>query len=61
MAKVALRKETPLIQIIDVPILPLEKNKLEKMIATILGFFVTTLLMILFLISKYKLISAIRN
>jgi len=35
VSKVALRKETPLVQIIDAPILPLEKIKSSKMIAMI--------------------------
>ncbi len=39
MAKVALRKETPLIQIIDSPILPLNKEKPGKSKMLILGAF----------------------
>ncbi len=35
-AKVTLRKETPLIQVIDYPILPLEKNKIGKMKYTLI-------------------------
>lgn len=39
MAKVALRKETPLIQVIDIPILPLPKDKLgNKKTAIVSGF-----------------------
>ena len=37
MAKVSLRKETPLIQIIDEPILPLKKEKLSKLKSFMLG------------------------
>lgn len=37
MAKVSLRKETPLIQVIDKPILPLEKERLGAFKALILG------------------------
>lgn len=36
ISKIALRKETPLVQIIDRPILPLEKDKLGKFRTTIL-------------------------
>jgi hypothetical protein len=37
LAKVTLRKETPLIQVIDSPILPLKKAKLGKAIGILLG------------------------
>ncbi|WP_316746912.1 lipopolysaccharide biosynthesis protein [Pedobacter gandavensis] len=37
ISKVSLRKETPLIQIIDTPILPLEQDKLGKLKGMILG------------------------
>ncbi|NCD70758.1 Wzz/FepE/Etk N-terminal domain-containing protein [Mucilaginibacter agri] len=40
LAKVSLRKETPLIQIIDSPILPLEKHRLGRIKSGILGGFV---------------------
>lgn len=39
MAKVSLRKETPLIQIIDSPILPLKKEKPSKIKFLVIGFF----------------------
>lgn len=39
MAKVALRKETPLIQIIDQPILPLHKQSLGKLNGLVVGVF----------------------
>ena len=39
MAKVSLRKETPLIQVIDKPILPLKKEKVGKLKSLILGGF----------------------
>ena len=38
LSKIQLRKETPLIQTIDTPILPLIVNKLGKIKASILGF-----------------------
>jgi hypothetical protein len=37
LAKVSLRKETPLIQVIDVPILPLKKEKLGRLKSMITG------------------------
>ncbi|AWG21421.1 lipopolysaccharide biosynthesis protein [Flavobacterium faecale] len=56
LAKVTLRKETPLIQIIDSPILPLKKEKLGKLKAIIIGGFLAGSLVIFFLIIK-KIIS----
>jgi hypothetical protein len=38
LAKVTLRKETPLIQIIDRPILPLAKERFGKAKGIVLGF-----------------------
>ena len=37
LAKISLRKETPLIQVIDTPILPLEQQKIGKLKGLILG------------------------
>ena len=50
LAKIALRKETPLIQLIDKPILPLEKNKFGKLNSIILGGLLSTVSTILYLI-----------
>jgi len=50
LAKVSLLKETPLIQIIDKPILPLEKEKVGKLKSLILGGFLAGFLTILYLI-----------
>jgi uncharacterized protein involved in exopolysaccharide biosynthesis len=50
LAKVNLRKETPLIQIIDQPVLPLEKIKISKLTSLILGGFLTAFITILFLV-----------
>lgn len=50
LAKVNLRKETPLIQTIDQPILPLEKEKLGRLKSLILGGFLTGFLIVLFLV-----------
>jgi hypothetical protein len=52
LAKVTLRKETPLIQVIDRPILPLEKEKFGKLKGIILGGFLFGFLSITFLIVK---------
>ena len=52
LAKVTLRRETPLIQVIDRPILPLEKEKFGKLKGVIFGGFLAGFLTILFLIFK---------
>jgi uncharacterized protein involved in exopolysaccharide biosynthesis len=52
MAKVSLRKETPLIQVIDRPILPLKKEKVGKLKSLILGSFLAGFLTVLGLIFK---------
>lgn len=49
IAKVGLRKETPLIQIIDKPILPLDKEKLGRFKSFVLGGFLAGFLTIPFL------------
>ena len=48
LAKVVLRKETPLIQIIDRPIFPLEKNKFGKAKSILLGFFIAGLISVFY-------------
>jgi hypothetical protein len=52
MAKVSLRKETPLIQVIDRPILPLKQEKVGKLKSLILGWFLAGFLTVLVLIFK---------
>lgn len=52
LAKVAVRKETPLIQVIDRPILPLEKEDVSFIKGFILGSFLTTIFVILYLIGR---------
>ena len=52
LAKVTLRKETPLIQIIDRPILPLEKESFGKVIGFLMGGVLAGFLVILGLILK---------
>jgi uncharacterized protein involved in exopolysaccharide biosynthesis len=52
----ALRKETPLIQVIDKPIFPLEKEKVGKLKTLVLGGFLAGFLTVLYLVfsSLYK-------
>jgi hypothetical protein len=52
MAKVTLLKETPLIQIIDKPILPLKKTKASKLKGLIFGGFLGAIFMIILLVAK---------
>ncbi|TDO77423.1 subunit length determinant protein [Flavobacterium chryseum] len=52
MAKVTLRKDTPLIQVIDRPILPLEKERFGRAKGLILGGFLAGFLTVLFLVIK---------
>jgi uncharacterized protein involved in exopolysaccharide biosynthesis len=56
MSKVTLLKETPLIQIIDKPILPLEKDKIGKLQAILLygflGGFIASIYLVLSQIFK---------
>jgi hypothetical protein len=52
LAKVTLRKETPLIQILDRPILPLKNDKITKFTGTILGGVIAGFIMLLGLILK---------
>jgi hypothetical protein len=56
MAKVNLRRETPLIQIIDRPILPLDKEQVSKRKSLIYGLIIGVISMIIFitLIDFYK-------
>jgi uncharacterized protein involved in exopolysaccharide biosynthesis len=52
MAKVSLRKETPLIQVIDKPILPLKKEGVGKLKSLLLGGFLAGVLTALILVFK---------
>lgn len=47
VAKMSLLQQTPLIQIIDRPILPLDKNRLGKLKALVIGGFIGIILMII--------------
>ena len=57
LAKISLRQEAPLIQVIDNPVLPLEKEKLGKISMLMLGFVIGALLCSIFLLFKRSIIS----
>ena len=50
LSKVSLRKETPLVQLIDRPILPLPKEKLGRLKSLVLGGFLAGFLSLLYLV-----------
>jgi uncharacterized protein involved in exopolysaccharide biosynthesis len=50
LSKVSLRKETPLVQLIDHPILPLEKEKLGRLKSIIIGGFLAGFLTVLYMV-----------
>lgn len=52
LAKVTLRKDTPLIQIIDKPILPLKKEKFGKLKGIVFGGFLAVFFIVFFLTLK---------
>ena len=52
IAKMSLLQETPLIQVIDRPILPLEKERVGKVIGIALGGILAAFLTICFLLMK---------
>ncbi|WP_374951150.1 lipopolysaccharide biosynthesis protein [Mucilaginibacter sp.] len=60
ISKVSLRKETPLIQEIDIPILPLEKYSVGKTKAFILGFIAAAFLSSFFILMKKIFVNALR-
>jgi hypothetical protein len=55
LAKVTVRKETPLIQIIDRPILPLRKDKFSSIKGVVFGGFIAVFLFLFFLIVRRAL------
>ncbi len=61
LARVALRKETPLIQVIDRPIFPLKKEKLGKLMGLVLGGILGGVIIVLLLVLKrwYKSLLAL--
>jgi len=50
LSKVSLRKETPLVQLIDRPILPLQKENLGRLKSLVLGGFLGGILTVLYLV-----------
>jgi uncharacterized protein involved in exopolysaccharide biosynthesis len=50
LSKVSLRKETPLVQLIDRPILPLEEEKVGRLKSLVLGGFLSGFLTVLYLV-----------
>jgi uncharacterized protein involved in exopolysaccharide biosynthesis len=58
LSKVSLRKETPLVQLIDRPILPLEKDKVGRLKSLELGGFLAGFLTLIYLIFRrsYRMI-----
>ncbi len=60
LSKISLRQETPLIQVIDNPILPLPVEKIGKLKGILVGVFFGIILSIIFLLTK-KLIGSLLN
>lgn len=58
LARMSLRNDKPLIQVLDRPILPLEKNKIGKVVGFILGGFIAGFLSVLILVLK-KIVKSI--
>jgi len=58
LSKITILKETPLIQIIDQPVFPLEKKRLGKIKAAVIGAFLTGFLtfLVLFVKKGFKMI-----
>jgi len=52
LAKISLRKETPLIQVIDRPVLPLENDRLGKVTCIFLGGLICAIVVAVFLLLK---------
>jgi len=55
LSKISLRKETPLIQVIDEPVLPLDKDKPSKAIYMVLGSLVFSIFSVVYLLLKRSL------
>lgn len=53
MARVTLRRETPLVQIVDKPILPLNKERLGKLKGIIIGGFLAGLIAFAYILSSF--------
>jgi hypothetical protein len=55
LAKISFRKETPLIEIVDIPILPLEKTKTSIIISILIGSILTFLIVAIVLVAQKQL------
>jgi hypothetical protein len=61
LSKVTMEQETPIVQIVDTPILPLEKKKLGKAMGIIIGGFLGGILIVSFLVGRRILKEAIEE
>ncbi|WP_439506879.1 hypothetical protein [Sediminibacterium sp.] len=52
MAKFTLSQETPVIQIVDNPSLPLQKEKMSRLKATVIGFFLFSFIFVIYIVLK---------
>ena len=52
LAKISLRQDVPLIQVIDKPVLPLKATKTGKIVSTILCAFLSIILVVIFLLLR---------
>ncbi len=60
LAKLALRRETPLIQVIDKPILPLEVDKVGKLKGLVLGGLLAGFLILIYLVTRRFLANVLK-
>lgn len=61
LSKISLQKETPLIQIVDEPILPLEKSRFGRLKGIVLGGLVAAFLVFIFLVVRKVYDDAIKS
>ena len=61
MAKFTLSQETPVIQIVDTPLLPLKREKLSKIKSGLLCALLTTFLFLFWLVIKRYYVKAVKN
>jgi uncharacterized protein involved in exopolysaccharide biosynthesis len=61
VAKITLRQERPLIQIIDSPVLPLKKTRLSKSFAVLVGGFIAFLISSIYLLNKRPVKAGVNN
>jgi hypothetical protein len=61
LSKIALRKETPLIQVIDLPVYPLEMHKLSKAVCLILGAALFGFFCVLFLVLRRAVLEVMKQ